>query len=219
MFCGSHQLLVNTCTACRLADRCCPCRVVRSRVPHGDRDCCRRRCRVHGQGDRGCVHQAAGSSSNRNGTPSRLGHAAGRQRERASSGGGIGLNVAFTPLGAPEADRLALPVKPFESVIEIVLVLLLPWVAVTLDGNADKLKSGLAPEVLYLASSKQAILWSATIRSYLLSADNQSGTIESRRAPNAHFHLILMESNPLTGGPRGRWRQMAAGQADCCAIY
>ena len=60
---------------------------------------------------------------------------------------GFGLNVAFTPLGKPEADMLTLPVKPFDGVTEIVLVLLFPSVTVTLAGDANKLKSGVGPEV------------------------------------------------------------------------
>src|SRR5256885_6020415 len=53
-----------------------------------------------------------------------------------------GLNVAVTPDGNPEADRLTLPVKPFKAVTEIVLVPLEPWVTVTLAGEADNEKSG-----------------------------------------------------------------------------
>ena len=52
----------------------------------------------------------------------------------------LGLNVAVTPLGSPEADRLTLPLKPFVGLIVIVLVPLVPWVMVTLDGDAERLK-------------------------------------------------------------------------------
>ena len=51
----------------------------------------------------------------------------------------LGLNVAVTPLGSPEADRLTLPLKPFVGLIVIVLVPLVPWVMVTLDGDAERL--------------------------------------------------------------------------------
>ena len=51
----------------------------------------------------------------------------------------VGLSVAVTPLGWPEADRLTLPLKPFVGLIVIVLVPLFPWVIVTLDGNAERL--------------------------------------------------------------------------------
>jgi hypothetical protein len=56
----------------------------------------------------------------------------------------LGLSVAVTPLGWPEADRLTLPVKPFCGVTAIVLVPLFPWVTVTLLGDADRLKFGWA---------------------------------------------------------------------------
>jgi hypothetical protein len=35
---------------------------------------------------------------------------------------GLGLKVAVTPPGKPDADRLTLPLKPFSGVIETVLV-------------------------------------------------------------------------------------------------
>ena len=53
---------------------------------------------------------------------------------------GFGLNPAVTPLGRPEAERLTLPVNPFDGVIVIVLVTLPPGVTVTLLGDADRLK-------------------------------------------------------------------------------
>jgi hypothetical protein len=55
---------------------------------------------------------------------------------------GFGLKDAVTPLGSPDADRVALPVKPFEGVIVTVLVPLVPCEIVTLVGDADRLKSG-----------------------------------------------------------------------------
>jgi hypothetical protein len=51
---------------------------------------------------------------------------------------GFGLNEAVTPLASPLADKVTLPVKPFEGVIVIVAV---PWderVMVRLVGDADK---------------------------------------------------------------------------------
>jgi len=56
----------------------------------------------------------------------------------------LGLNDAVTPLGRAEVARLTLPVKPFCGVTVIVLVPLVPWVTVTLFGDADKLKFGWA---------------------------------------------------------------------------
>ena len=37
---------------------------------------------------------------------------------------GLGLNAAVTPLGKPDAERVTLPLKPFDGVMLIVLV---PW--------------------------------------------------------------------------------------------
>jgi len=55
-----------------------------------------------------------------------------------------GLNVAVTPAGNPDADKLTLPVKPFVGLTVIVLLPLLPCVTVTLDGAADSVKFGAA---------------------------------------------------------------------------
>jgi hypothetical protein len=52
----------------------------------------------------------------------------------------LGLNDAVTPLGRPEADKPTLPVKPFCGLTVIVLVPLVPWVIVTLDGDAERVK-------------------------------------------------------------------------------
>src|SRR5260370_11739285 len=51
---------------------------------------------------------------------------------------------ALTPAGKPDADKLTLPVKPFEGVTVIVLLPLLPWVTLRLAGDADSKKSGVA---------------------------------------------------------------------------
>jgi hypothetical protein len=56
----------------------------------------------------------------------------------------VGLNVAVTPLGTPDADRPTLPLKPLSAATEIVLVPLAPCVTVRLLGIADSLKSGMA---------------------------------------------------------------------------
>ena len=52
------------------------------------------------------------------------------------------MNTAVTPLGSPEADKLTPLLKPFDRVIVIVLVPLLPCVIVKLFGEADRLKFG-----------------------------------------------------------------------------
>ena len=59
---------------------------------------------------------------------------------------GFGLKDAVTPLGKPEAEKVTLPVKPFDGVIVTVLVPLVPCVIVTLLGDAERLKSGAAAE-------------------------------------------------------------------------
>lgn len=55
----------------------------------------------------------------------------------------VGLNAAVTPLGKPEAARVALPVNPFSAVSEIELVPPAPpCVIVTLPGDAARVKLG-----------------------------------------------------------------------------
>jgi hypothetical protein len=56
----------------------------------------------------------------------------------------LGLNDGVTPLGRPEADKLTLPPKPLCGLTVIVLVPLVPWVIVTLLGDAERLKFGWA---------------------------------------------------------------------------
>src|ERR1019366_5183900 len=53
---------------------------------------------------------------------------------------GLGLNAAVTPLGKPDAERVTLPLKPFDGVMLIVLVPWLPCVMVTAFGEAERLK-------------------------------------------------------------------------------
>ena len=54
----------------------------------------------------------------------------------------VGLNVAVTPLGTPEADRATLAVKPLSGATVTVLVPLAPCVTVRLLGIAERLKFG-----------------------------------------------------------------------------
>jgi len=56
----------------------------------------------------------------------------------------VGLNVAVTPLGTPEADRATLPAKAFSGATVTVLVPLAPCITVRLVGNAERLKFGAA---------------------------------------------------------------------------
>src|SRR5260370_41968637 len=58
----------------------------------------------------------------------------------------VGLKVAVTPLGMPDAARATLPVKPLSAATETVLVPLAPWITVRLLGNAERLKSGRSEE-------------------------------------------------------------------------
>jgi hypothetical protein len=51
-------------------------------------------------------------------------------------------NVAVTPLGKPDAARVTLPVNPPTSVTVIVLLPVLPWVTLTLVGEAESVKLG-----------------------------------------------------------------------------
>ncbi len=57
---------------------------------------------------------------------------------------GLVPKLAVTPDGNPDADKLTLPVKPFEGVTVIVLLPLLPCVMVKLEGEAESEKSGVA---------------------------------------------------------------------------
>ena len=50
----------------------------------------------------------------------------------------FGLNVAVTPPGRPEADKLTLPLKPFCGATVIVLAPLAPCVTVKLPGDAER---------------------------------------------------------------------------------
>ena len=53
---------------------------------------------------------------------------------------GLGLNAAVTPLGKPDAERVTLPLKPFDGVMLIVLVPWLPCAMATLLGLAVSVK-------------------------------------------------------------------------------
>lgn len=50
--------------------------------------------------------------------------------------------VAVTPEGNPDAAKLTLPVNPPEGLTVMVLLPLLPWVTLTLEGDADSVKFG-----------------------------------------------------------------------------
>jgi len=54
----------------------------------------------------------------------------------------VGLNAAVTPVGMPDAAKVTLPVNPFRSATEIVLVPVLPGATVTVEGEAESVKPG-----------------------------------------------------------------------------
>ena len=54
---------------------------------------------------------------------------------------GLGLKLALTPAGNPDADKVTLPVNPPEGATVIVLLPLLPWLKVNWDGKAESVKS------------------------------------------------------------------------------
>jgi hypothetical protein len=53
---------------------------------------------------------------------------------------GFGLKAAVTPLGRAELLRVTLPLKPFDGVMVMVVLALLPCVTGTFPGDADRLK-------------------------------------------------------------------------------
>ena len=55
---------------------------------------------------------------------------------------GFGLNEAVTPVGRPEADKLILPLNPFCGIKVIVLAPVAPCAALTLFGDAERVKVG-----------------------------------------------------------------------------
>ena len=59
-----------------------------------------------------------------------------------------GLNMAVTPFAKPVADKLTVPLNPFNLFTLIVLVTLLPRPTLKVPGAADKLKSGAGAEAL-----------------------------------------------------------------------
>jgi hypothetical protein len=84
---------------------------------------------------------------------------------------GFGLNAAVAPLN-PVADRLTLPVNPFDGVMVIVLDPWLPCVTLTLLGDADRLKSGLGePPASALISPAPCGLPQPVAKSYPLVAE------------------------------------------------
>jgi hypothetical protein len=56
----------------------------------------------------------------------------------------LGLKVAVTPVGSPDADSDTAELKPPVSEVEMVEVAEPPWVTDTLDGEALSVKSGAA---------------------------------------------------------------------------
>lgn len=50
----------------------------------------------------------------------------------------LGLNVAVTPLGRPEAEKLMLLLKPFSGLTVMTLVPFVPWATLRLLGEAER---------------------------------------------------------------------------------
>jgi len=57
---------------------------------------------------------------------------------------GLVPKLALTPAGKPEADKVTLPVNPFEGLTVTVLLPLLPCVTLKLEGESDSVKLGVA---------------------------------------------------------------------------
>ncbi len=64
----------------------------------------------------------------------------------------VGLRLAVTPVGAPEADKVIAELKPPATVVVIVDVPLLPCTTDTDVGEAEMLKLGVGLEVRALIS-------------------------------------------------------------------
>lgn len=56
----------------------------------------------------------------------------------------VGLKLAVNPDGRPDAKKLTVPLNPFNGFTVMVLVTMLPCVSVTLAGDAESEKSGVA---------------------------------------------------------------------------
>jgi hypothetical protein len=50
---------------------------------------------------------------------------------------GLGLKLAVTPVGKPDAERVTLPLKPLDGAMVMVLVLLVPCTMLNVLGDAD----------------------------------------------------------------------------------
>lgn len=70
---------------------------------------------------------------------------------------GLVPNVAVTPPGSPDADKLTLPLKPFCGVTVIVLAPLVPCVMVKLLGDAESVKFGTGAETGQLFTKLAAL--------------------------------------------------------------
>jgi len=65
----------------------------------------------------------------------------------------LGLKLAATPDGRPEAENEIAELNPPNTVVEVLLLPLLPWATERLLGDALKVKSGVAAAVTVNATA------------------------------------------------------------------
>ena len=68
------------------------------------------------------------------------------------AGIGLGLKPTVVPDGTPEADKLIELLKPPLTVVVMVDVPCLPWVTLSEEGDAERLKPGVEPPANALIS-------------------------------------------------------------------
>src|SRR5713101_283567 len=111
----------------------------------------------------------------------------------------VGLNVAITPLGRPEADKLTLLLKPFSGVTVIVLAPAAPCKIVTLLGEAEREKVGCGATAAIIDTlSKVAVASEEVVRLLTASPTYTFGAMLtvwlapncSQFAPSAELYIV-----------------------------
>jgi hypothetical protein len=82
---------------------------------------------------------------------------------------GLVPNVAVTPEGNPEADKVTLPVNPPEGVSVMVLVPLVPCFTVRLEGEAESEKLGVA--VAFTVSETEVVCVSVPLTPVMVTVE------------------------------------------------